>query len=98
MTVAERKHVARQNDECEDELRDSRATTDARSLIAPDGVFSDGSWIEPKVQDPAGDVRLVQWPDYGNGYFRNKSARFLTATKAARQPTGRPIRSAPKSE
>jgi type I restriction enzyme, S subunit len=51
-------------------------------LIGPSGVFSDGDWIETKDQDPAGDVRLVQLADVGDGEYRNRSSRFLTLTKA----------------
>jgi type I restriction enzyme, S subunit len=47
-----------------------------------DGVFVDGDWIESKDQDPAGDVRLIQLADVGDGFFRDRSARFLTRAKA----------------
>ncbi len=50
--------------------------------ICGDGLFVDGDWVESKDQDPAGDVRLVQLADVGDGEFRNKSARFLTREKA----------------
>jgi len=52
------------------------------SLISPDGLFTDGDWIESKDQDPNGDVRLIQLADIGDGVFRNKSSRFLTSDKA----------------
>lgn len=51
-------------------------------LIACDGVFIDGDWIESKDQDPNGDVRLIQLADVGDGAYINKSNRFLTRTKA----------------
>jgi type I restriction enzyme, S subunit len=51
-------------------------------LIASDGVFSDGDWVESKDQDPNGDVRLIQLADVGDGYYRDRSARFLTMAKA----------------
>ncbi len=51
-------------------------------LIAADGVFSDGDWVESKDQDPGGDVRLTQLADVGDGTFRDKSSRFLTSDKA----------------
>lgn len=51
-------------------------------LIAPDGVFVDGDWIESKDQDPEGDVRLIQLADIGDGRYLNKSNRFLTEGKA----------------
>lgn len=53
-------------------------------LIADnDGLFRDGDWVETKDQDPNGEVRLIQLADIGDGVFRNRSSRFLTATKAA---------------
>jgi len=51
-------------------------------VVAFDGVFTDGDWIESKDQDPNGDVRLIQLADIGDGKFQNKSARFLTKKKA----------------
>ena len=39
--------------------------------------MSDGDWVESKDQDPAGDVRLIQLADVGDGYFINKSNRFM---------------------
>ncbi len=45
-------------------------------------VFVDGDWVESKDQDPAGDVRLVQLADVGDGEYLDKSARFLTNAKA----------------
>jgi type I restriction enzyme, S subunit len=50
--------------------------------LLEDGLFTDGDWVESKDQDPAGDVRLIQLADVGDGVFRNKSARFLTSAKA----------------
>lgn len=51
-------------------------------LIAADGVFTDGDWVESKDQDPNGDVRLIQLADVGDGVYVNKSNRFLTHEKA----------------
>ncbi|MEE1758496.1 restriction endonuclease subunit S [Streptomyces sp. SP18BB07] len=51
-------------------------------LIDSTGVFSDGDWVESKDQDPAGEVRLVQLADIGDGEFRNRSNRSLTLEKA----------------
>ena len=51
-------------------------------LIGPRGEFSDGDWVESKDQDPAGDVRLIQLADVGDGEYRSKSARYLTSVKA----------------
>jgi type I restriction enzyme S subunit len=47
-----------------------------------DGLFTDGDWVETKDQDPDGDVRLIQLADIGDGVFRDRSARFLTMSKA----------------
>lgn len=51
-------------------------------LVAADGVFVDGDWVESKDQDQNGDVRLVQLADIGDGWFVDKSNRSLTQTKA----------------
>lgn len=51
-------------------------------VVAYDGVFTDGDWVESKDQDPNGNVRLIQLADIGDGDFRDKSARFLTEPKA----------------
>jgi type I restriction enzyme S subunit len=53
-------------------------------LVAGDGVFSDGDWVETKDQDPGGDVRLTQLADVGEGIFRNRSSRFMTTEAADR--------------
>lgn len=52
-------------------------------LINAGGVFNDGDWVETVDQDPNGSVRLIQLADVGDGVYRNKSSRFLTAKKAA---------------
>ncbi len=46
------------------------------------GLFTDGDWVESKDQDPNGEVRLIQLADVGDGVFRDRSSRFLTANKA----------------
>lgn len=51
-------------------------------LLGGNSLFVDGDWVESKDQDPAGDVRLIQLADVGDGYYVNKSARFLTRQKA----------------
>lgn len=51
-------------------------------IISENGVFSDGDWIESKDQDPSGEVRLIQLADLGDGYFIDKSNRFLTTEKS----------------
>lgn len=45
-------------------------------------VFVDGDWVESKDQDPDGDVRLIQLADIGDGYFIDKSSKYLTKDKA----------------
>jgi type I restriction enzyme S subunit len=54
------------------------------ALSAPNGIFTDGDWVESKDQDPLGNVRLVQLADVGLGEFRDRSARFMNAATAAR--------------
>jgi type I restriction enzyme, S subunit len=51
-------------------------------LIALEGKFIDGDWVESKDQDPLGEVRLIQLADIGDGEYRDRSARFLTLGKA----------------
>jgi len=51
-------------------------------LLADGGLFVDGDWVESKDQDPNGDVRLIQLADVGDGFYVDKSARFLTSQKA----------------
>ena len=58
------------------------AKVEIKDLISAGGVFADGDWVESKDQDPEGYVRLIQLADIGEGAFFDKSARFLTSTKA----------------
>jgi type I restriction enzyme S subunit len=51
-------------------------------VVRDEGLVSDGDWVESKDQDPDGDVRLIQLADVGVGAYLNKSARFLTSSKA----------------
>lgn len=51
-------------------------------LISIDGLISDGDWVESKDQDINGSVRLIQLADIGDGYFQNKSNRFMSIEKA----------------
>lgn len=67
----------------DEELPDGWASTTIGDLIAADGVFVDGDWVETKDQDVNGAVRLTQLADVGDGKWRNRSARFLTEVKAA---------------
>ncbi|WP_439555190.1 restriction endonuclease subunit S [Dyadobacter sp.] len=53
-------------------------------IIGKKGVFIDGDWVESKDQDPQGEVRLLQLADIGDGYFINKSNRFLNRETAER--------------
>jgi type I restriction enzyme, S subunit len=60
-------------------------TAEIRTLLdlaEPDGLFVDGDWVESKDQDPEGEVRLIQLADIGDGLFRDRSNRYLTAQKA----------------
>ena len=51
-------------------------------MLTSEGIFTDGDWVESKDQDPDGEVRLIQLADVGPGSYRNRSARFLTLSKA----------------
>jgi type I restriction enzyme S subunit len=53
-----------------------------KDLIKNNGIFVDGDWIESKDQDQNGDVRLIQLADIGDGFFVDKSKRYLTSQKA----------------
>lgn len=57
-------------------------TVSLSETLASAEIFTDGDWVESKDQDPAGDVRLIQLADIGDGFYIDKSARFLTSTKA----------------
>lgn len=46
------------------------------------GIFKDGDWIETKDQNPDGEVRLIQLADIGDGFFRNRSDRYMTKERA----------------
>jgi type I restriction enzyme S subunit len=52
-------------------------TTRLEQLIAMDGLFSDGDWVESKDQDPVGKIRLLQLADIGDSHFLDKSQRFV---------------------
>lgn len=51
------------------------------SLSGNTGIFTDGDWVESKDQDPNGGCRLIQMADLGDGYYKDKSQRFLTDEK-----------------
>jgi type I restriction enzyme S subunit len=65
-----------------DDLPPGWTTCTISDVIASDGVFVDGDWVESKDQDPDGDIRLIQLADIGDSHFQDKSARFLTKSKA----------------
>ncbi|MCZ8176196.1 MAG: restriction endonuclease subunit S [Burkholderiaceae bacterium] len=64
------------------ELPQGWAVAKLEQLVSPDGLMTDGDWVESKDQDPSGDVRLLQLADVGAGEFRDRSNRFLTSSKA----------------
>lgn len=53
------------------------ASSSLANLVGVDGVFVDGDWVESKDQDPAGEIRLLQLADIGDGKFLNKSNRWI---------------------
>ena len=53
-------------------------------LLSDAEVFVDGDWVESKDQDPNGDVRLIQLADIGDGFYIDKSSRFLNSETAKR--------------
>ncbi|MGB7502536.1 MAG: hypothetical protein WBM25_09095, partial [Azonexus sp.] len=57
------------------------AISSLKELLTEDGVFSDGDWVESKEQDPSGSIRLLQLADIGDGYFVDKSCRFINEQK-----------------
>ena len=63
------------------ELPPGWASATVADLIAPDGIFSDGDWVESKDQDPSGAIRLLQLADIGDGAFVDKSNRFVNDEK-----------------
>ena len=52
--------------------------------VMHDSLFLDGDWVETKDQDPSGSVRLIQLADIGEGYFRDRSDRWLNDQTANR--------------
>ena len=57
--------------------------TSLATVLKQADVFVDGDWVESKDQNPDGDVRLIQLADVGDGFYIDKSSRFLTSAKAA---------------
>ncbi|MDB9566108.1 restriction endonuclease subunit S [Providencia rettgeri] len=64
-----------------DKLPEEWRQTSILTSITHTGLISDGDWVESKDQDPNGSVRLIQLADIGDGYFKNKSERFMTPEK-----------------
>jgi type I restriction enzyme S subunit len=52
--------------------------------IARGGLLSDGDWVESKDQDPNGKIRLTQLADIGDGFFRDRSDRWINHEQAKR--------------
>ncbi|MBL4759704.1 MAG: restriction endonuclease subunit S [Mariprofundaceae bacterium] len=55
-----------------------------RDLVSSSDLFCDGDWVESKDQDKSGSVRLIQLADIGDGFFTNKSNRFMNIETAKR--------------
>ena len=53
-------------------------------LAGQNGLFTDGDWVESKDQDPDGEIRLLQLADVADGYFKDKSSRYLNTETAKR--------------
>lgn len=53
-------------------------------LVAADGLFVDGDWVETKDQDVSGAVRLTQLSDVGEAVWRDRSNRRMTTLSADR--------------
>jgi type I restriction enzyme S subunit len=64
------------------ELPEGWAEATLLELAGPEGVVTDGDWVESKDQDPNGDIRLTQLADIGDGKFLDRSSRFLNRETA----------------
>jgi len=53
-------------------------------IIGDAGLISDGDWVESKDQAPDGAVRLTQLADVGDGWFRDRSDRWMNDEQATR--------------
>ncbi|MBK6309743.1 MAG: restriction endonuclease subunit S [Candidatus Microthrix sp.] len=58
--------------------------------VLANGFFADGDWVETKDQDPDGEIRLLQLADVGDGFFRDRSSRFVNV-EAAERLTVKPV-------
>lgn len=65
-----------------DQLPEGWAYGTLKDIVGPGGILTDGDWVEIKDQDPDGDVRLIQLADIGDGFYKDKSKRYLTSAKA----------------
>ncbi|MGU2311490.1 restriction endonuclease subunit S [Pseudomonas aeruginosa] len=63
------------------ELPKGWAAATLNELIGAGGLFFDGDWVESKDQDPDGQNRLLQLADIGDGFFADKSSRFVNDKK-----------------
>lgn len=59
------------------ELPNGWSPTTVKELAGTSGLFVDGDWVESKDQDPAGNIRLLQLADIGDGRFLDKSDRWI---------------------
>jgi type I restriction enzyme S subunit len=62
----------------------STTETSLVEALGTDGLITDGDWIESRDQDPAGNIRLIQLADVGDGDFLNKSRKYVNAQTAVR--------------
>ncbi|PTA69003.1 restriction endonuclease subunit S [Deinococcus arcticus] len=60
-----------------EDLPSGWATATIPDLTHSQGFFSDGDWVESKDQNPQGNIRLLQLADVGDGFFVDKSQRFI---------------------
>ena len=51
--------------------------TSISELLKEGSLYSDGDWVESKDQDEEGTNRLIQLADIGDGFFQNKSNKFM---------------------
>ena len=65
-------------------MREDWESAKINDLLTSNDIFCDGDWIEKKDQDPNGKVRLIQLADIGDGFFRDKSKRFVNTATANR--------------
>jgi type I restriction enzyme S subunit len=66
------------------ELPQGWAEATVLELAGQNSVVTDGDWVESKDQDPMGSVRLIQLADIGDGFFVNKSQRFMNVESVER--------------